>query len=81
MGLMEAEVVDDNMRALVANSVKQDSLNLRDPVVAVPCHCQSFLEGSAVLVKLPRAGGKLDLVEHQECTRRAGHDARKLRIK
>ena len=31
-------------------------------------------------MKLPRAGGKLDLVEHQECTRRAGRNARKLRI-
>ena len=32
------------------------------------------------LVKSLRAGGELDSVEHQECTRRAGREARKLRI-
>ena len=37
MGLTEAEV-DNNMRALFANSVKQGRLNLRDSVVAAPCH-------------------------------------------
>jgi hypothetical protein len=80
IGLTGAEVVDNDMRALFANSVKQGGLNTRDPVVAAPRHRQSFLEGSAVLVKLLRAGGELDSVEHQECTRRAGHDARRLRI-
>ena len=69
MGLTGAEVGDDNMRALFANSVKQGGLNLRDPVVAAPRHRQSSLEGSAVLVKSLRAGDELDSVEHQECTR------------
>ena len=80
MGLTGAEAVDDDMRALFANSVKQGGLNLRNPVVAAPRHRQSSLEGSAVLVKSLRARGKLDLVEHQECTRRADRGARKLRI-
>ena len=79
MGLAEAEVNDD-MHARFAKSVKQGGLNLRDPVVAAPRHCQSSLKGSTVLVKSLRAGGKLDSVEHQECTRRAGREARKLRI-
>ena len=68
MGLTGAEPVDDGMRALFTNSVKQGGLNLRDPVVAAPRHRQSSLEGSAVLVKSRRAGGELDSVEHQKCT-------------
>jgi hypothetical protein len=80
MGLTGAETFDNDMRALFANSVKQGGLNLRDPVVAAPRHRQSSLEGSAVLVKSLRPGGELDSVEHQECTRRAGRKARKLRI-
>ena len=74
MGLTGAGAVDDDIRALFASSVKQHGLNLRDLVVAAPRHRQSSLEGSAVLVKSLRAGGELDSVEHQQCTRRAGHD-------
>ena len=81
MGLTGAETVDNTMRALFANSVKQGGLNLRVPVVAAPRHRQSSLEGSAVLVKSLKAGGELDSMEHQECTRRAGREARKLKIK
>ena len=53
MGLTEAEV-KNYMRALFANSVKQGGLNLSDPVVVVPCHRQSSIEGSDVLVKFLR---------------------------
>ena len=80
IGLTGAEAVDNDMRALFANSLKQDGLNPRDPVVAAPRHRQSSLERSAMLVKSLRAGGELDSVEHHECTRRAGRNARKLRI-
>ena len=79
MGLTEAEV-GGNIRALFTNSVNQGGLNIRDPVVTAPRHCQSSLEGSIVLVKSLRTGCDLNLVEHQEDTRRAGRDARKLRI-
>ena len=51
MGLTGTETVDDDMRALFANSVKQGGLNFRDLVVATPRHRWSSLEGSAVLVK------------------------------
>ena len=50
MGMTEAEVNND-MRALFTNSVKQGDLNLRDPVAATPRHRQSSLERSAVLIK------------------------------
>ena len=60
--------------------MKQDKLNLRNPMVAAPRHRQSSLKGSAVLMKLLRVGDELDSMEHQEYTRRAGRDARKLRI-
>ena len=63
MGLREAEV-NDNMRALFANIVKQGGLNLRSPVAAAPRHHKSSLEWSVVLVKLLRAGDELELVEH-----------------
>ena len=79
MGLTEAEV-DDDMRALFTNSVKQGGLNLRDPVVTALCHRQSSLKRSTVLAKSLRAGCELDLAEHQECTRKAGHNVWKLRI-
>ena len=44
MGLVEAKV-DNDMRALFANSVKQGGLNLRDPVATAPRHRESSLEG------------------------------------
>ena len=66
---------------MTTNSVKQGGLKQRDPVVAASCHSQSSLEESSLPVKSLRAGGEVDSVEHQECTRRAGHEAQKLRIK
>ena len=38
MGLTVVETVDDDMRALFANSVTQGGLNLCDPVVAALRH-------------------------------------------
>ena len=37
MGLMEAEV-DDDIRAMFVNSVKQGGQHLRDPAAAAPYH-------------------------------------------
>ena len=39
-------------------------------LAAAPSHLHSSLEGRAVLVKLLRVGGKLDLVEHRSCRSR-----------
>ena len=78
--MTEAEVNND-MRALFARSVTQGGLNLHNPLVVAPRHRQSSLDGSTVLVKSLRAGGKLASVEQQECTRWDGCDALKPRIK
>jgi hypothetical protein len=74
------EEVSSDFRRMLANSVKQGGLNLRDPVAAADAQHEASREASVVLVKSLRESGELDTVEHRQCVRQAGAKARKAKV-
>jgi hypothetical protein len=75
----ESEVKDD-LRRLLAHSVKTGGLNIRDPAAGAERLHQSSVEATKVLADLLLLNTELDLVSHKQCVRKAGASARKERV-
>ena len=77
---MKFEEIAPDFRRLLANSVKQGGMSIRDPVAGADRLHQASKEATAALAKSLREGGQLDSVEHKQCVRAAGAKARKERV-
>ena len=79
--LQVSDPVDDKLRQLLSQGVKQGGLALRNPVTSAPLLHQSSKEACEVLVKALHENGELSADGHKACVREAGDRARKLRVK
>jgi len=79
LGVDKTEI-DDDMRNLIAHSVKNGGMAIPNPVEAAPLLYKSSVEASSVLVEALRSGGSLNQTAHRECVRQAGKSAKQARL-
>jgi hypothetical protein len=79
--LQVSDPVDDKVRLLLSQGVKQGGLALRNPVTSAPLLHASSKEACELLVKALHKNGELNADGHRACVREAGDRARKTRIK
>ena len=76
---MDPAAVNDNFLALISHGVKQGGLNIRNPVDGSEAMHEASKSAVEILAGSRKEGGELDLQHHQQCVRKAGATARKLR--
>ena len=77
---VDPNAITDDLRNLIAHSVKNGGMAIPNPVEAAPLLYQSSVEASSLLVEALHSGGSLNLKAHQTQVRQASKSAKKARL-